>query len=89
MSSALAASLVLIAAFIAAVVLVLGMASVRSRAKIAERLAGRETAEMTALRDENEALRARLGRQEDRIAVLERIATDPAERTAREIEHLR
>ena len=38
---------------------------------------------------ENEALRRNVQRLEERMAVLERIATDPAERTAREIESLR
>jgi hypothetical protein len=38
---------------------------------------------------ENETLRRTVGRLEERMAVLERIATDPAERTAREIESLR
>jgi cell division protein FtsB len=38
---------------------------------------------------ENEALRRTVDRLEERMAVLERIATDPAERTAREIERLR
>ena len=38
---------------------------------------------------ENESLRRTVGRLEERMAVLERIATDPAERTAREIESLR
>jgi len=38
---------------------------------------------------ENEVLRSTVGRLEERMAVLERIATDPAERTAREIESLR
>jgi cell division protein FtsB len=38
---------------------------------------------------ENEGLRGTVGKLEERIAVLERIATDPAERTAREIEQLR
>ncbi len=33
--------------------------------------------------------RPTIGRLEERLAVLERIATDPAERTAREIEELR
>jgi hypothetical protein len=38
---------------------------------------------------ENEQLNHMVDRLEARIAVLERIATDPAERTAREIEQLR
>ena len=45
-----------------------------------------EKAELTR---ENEALRLTVSRLEERLAVLERIATDPAERTAREIEELR
>ena len=50
----------------------------------------RETAgENEKLARENEGLRNMVGRLEERIAVLERIATDPAERTAREIEQLR
>lgn len=38
---------------------------------------------------ENEKLTGRISRLEERIAVLERIATDPATRTAREIDALR
>jgi len=41
------------------------------------------------LSTENERLKGQVGRLEERIAVLERIATDPARRTAREIEALR
>ena len=41
------------------------------------------------LSDENERLHGQVSRLEERIAVLERIATDPAERTAREIDALR
>jgi len=41
------------------------------------------------LSSENERLAGQVSRLEERIAVLERIATDPAERTAREIEALR
>jgi hypothetical protein len=41
------------------------------------------------LSGENAGLKRQLGRLEERLAVLERIATDPAERTAREIESLR
>ena len=38
---------------------------------------------------ENEQLRATVGRLEERLKVLERIATDPAERVSSEIEKLR
>lgn len=41
------------------------------------------------LTQENERLTGQVTRLEERIATLERIATDPAERTAREIERLR
>lgn len=41
------------------------------------------------LTSENERLTGQISRLEERIAVLERIATDPAERTAREIDSLR
>ena len=47
---------------------------------------GRKVALLTS---ENERLHGQVGRLEDRIAVLERIVTDPAERTAREIDALR
>jgi hypothetical protein len=38
---------------------------------------------------ENGQLKARLSAMEERLRVVERIATDPAERTARQIEELR
>ncbi|MHA6720931.1 hypothetical protein ACX40Y_15980 [Sphingomonas sp. RS6] len=41
------------------------------------------------LEAENERLAGQVARLEERIAVLERIATDPAERTARAIDALR
>ena len=41
------------------------------------------------LTSENEQMAGKVSRLEERIAVLERIATDPATRTAREIEELR
>jgi len=45
--------------------------------------------EVELLSTENAGLRGQVGRLEERIAVLERIATDPATRTAHEIEQLR
>lgn len=45
--------------------------------------------QIASLTEENEGLKGQIGRLEERLAVLERIATDPAERTAREIENLR
>lgn len=43
----------------------------------------------TLLADENERQSGMILRLEERIAVMERIATDPAERVHREIERLR
>ena len=42
-----------------------------------------------ALATENERLRETVAKLEERLKVLERIATDPAERVSREIEELR
>lgn len=54
---------------------------------------GKDTPEATRkvalLAGENERLTGMVSRLEERIAVLERIATDPATRTAHEIEALR
>ena len=62
----------------------------RHRAQAGQRPAGREEVEENVrLTRENEELRHVIGRLEERLQVLERIATDPAERTAREIEQLR
>lgn len=44
---------------------------------------------LSTVDEETERLRAMVTKLHDRIAVLETIATDPAERTAREIESLR
>ncbi|HEY1604226.1 MAG TPA: hypothetical protein VGF77_01355 [Allosphingosinicella sp.] len=50
---------------------------------------GRGKKRMDAICAENRDLKTQVSRLEDRLKVLERIATDPAERTAREIEGLR
>ena len=44
---------------------------------------------LKSIDEENERLRNLVTRLQDRVATLETIATDPAERTAREIEALR
>ena len=83
--------LVLMMAMIGAVALILGTTWIRSRTRNAElkqRLA--EGAGRTASLDaENAMLRAQLEQQSERLQVLERIVTDPADRTAREIAALR
>lgn len=48
-----------------------------------------EDRKLALLAGENEKLRGQLLRLEERISVLERIATDPADRTARDIDALR
>jgi len=57
--------------------------------QIIRREGSADAQQLMLLTDENAALRANMQRLEERVAVLERIATDPAERTAREIENLR
>ena len=47
----------------------------------------RRAAELMAR--ENDQLKGQIGRLEERIATLERIATDPSERISREIDNLR
>lgn len=59
----------------------------RSAAQIVNGAAGAQ--ENARLTQENQQLRRTVEKLEERTAVLERIATDPAERTAREIEALR
>jgi hypothetical protein len=66
----------------------------RHRLRLAELRAERSekfesVREVELLSQENAGLRGKVGRLEERLSVLERIATDPAERTAREIESLR
>jgi len=48
-----------------------------------------EAKHIRLLASENEKLVGQVSRLEERIAVLERIVTDPAQRTAREIDALR
>jgi len=47
------------------------------------------TRKIELLSSENQRLTGQIGRLEERLRVLERIATDPATRTAREIDALR
>jgi hypothetical protein len=58
-----------------------------SHAQAANSLSGQREIEL--LSSENSGLKGQVSRLEERIAVLERIATDPAMRTANEIDQLR
>ena len=78
--------LIPIVAIIASAWVVVAVLRFAQEKRSAEALASPEKAELAR---ENEALRETVARLEQRIAVLERIATDPAERTARDIESLR
>ena len=85
MNGNLAIFLIMTVSIVAAMIVVL--AGMRSRN--ARHRATTHAPEIGLLTSENGALRGQVARLEERLAVLERIATDPAERTAREIELLR
>ena len=62
----------------------------RRKARIAVMAANKDAERSIALLDSENARRTgQIDRLQERIQVLERITTDPAERTAREIEALR
>ncbi|BCA61809.1 hypothetical protein HMP09_1043 [Sphingomonas sp. HMP9] len=62
----------------------------RRKARIAVKAANKDAERSIALLDSENARRTgQIDRLQERIQVLERITTDPAERTAREIEALR
>jgi hypothetical protein len=84
--------IIIMTAIVATAVLILSW--MRGRHRLAELRAGaaerpQAAREIELLSSENAGLKGKIGRLEERLAVLERIATDPAERTAREIESLR
>ena len=86
------AELIPVVAIIASACVIIALLHFRhERAKLNMRGAGAADGsnENARLLHENQVLISTVERLEDRIAVLERIATDPAERTAREIESLR
>ena len=78
--------LIMALAINAAVVLILVTNWMRGREKRQLAAGAAEVSELTA---ENARLRNEMSGMQSRLAVLETIATDPAERTAREIETLR
>jgi uncharacterized protein YlxW (UPF0749 family) len=59
---------------------------IQARAKSSDHRMSRKA---RLLEQENSNLKEQVGKLEERLAVLERIATDPAELTARKIEQLR
>ena len=86
MDGNLAIFLIMTIAITAAVILKLATTWIgaKHRARI-----GAADSAVTLIEDQNALLRGQVARLEERLHVLERIAVDPAERTAREIELLR
>ena len=78
--------LIMALAINAAVVLILVTHWIRVREKRRLATGAIEIVQLTA---ENDRLQDEVGAMKSRLAVLETIATDPAERTSREIESLR
>ncbi|HEY0012231.1 MAG TPA: hypothetical protein VGB79_05190 [Allosphingosinicella sp.] len=86
MDDNLAIFLVITVAIVMATIMTLASTWIRGRQRLAA--AGADET-IAALGDENARLVREVNRLGERLVVLERIATDPAERTAREIELLR
>jgi hypothetical protein len=88
MNEVVAIFLVIMTGMVLVAALIFGWMRTRGQVKVA---AGSLEAarQVELLSNENAGLKGQVGRLEERIAVLERIATDPAQRTAREIEGLR
>ena len=88
MNDTVAMFLVIMTAMVLVAALIFSWIRTRSQVKVSAGglEAGRQ---VELLSNENAGLKGQVGRLEERIAVLERIATDPAERTAREIDQLR
>jgi hypothetical protein len=90
MDDNLAIFLILSMAICGAVVLIATTTWIRSRHRMLAADNGKAAADRIGeLNRENADLRGQVERLADRLVVLERIATDPAERTARQIESLR
>jgi hypothetical protein len=88
MNETVAMFLVIMTAMVLAATLIFSWIRTRGQVKVSAGSleAGRQ---VELLSNETAGLKGQVGRLEERIAVLERIATDPAERTAREIDQLR
>jgi hypothetical protein len=88
MSAGVAAFIIVMTGMVLTASLLFAWMRNRAQAKIAGGgLEARRQVEL--LSSENAGLKGQVGRLEERIAVLERIATDPAQRTAAAIEDLR
>jgi hypothetical protein len=88
MNEVVAIFLVIMTAMVLVAALLFAWIRTRSQMKVATGSL-EATRQVELLSNENAGLKGQVGRLEERIAVLERIATDPADRTAREIDQLR
>jgi hypothetical protein len=88
MSAGVAAFIIVMTAMVLFSALLFAWMRTCAQAKVAD--GGLEAQrQVELLSSENAGLKGQVGRLEERIAVLERIATDPAQRTAAAIEDLR
>lgn len=88
MSAGVAAFIIVMTGMVLLSALLFGWMRTRAQAKLVG--GGLEAQrQVELLTNENAGLKGQVGRLEERIAVLERIATDPAQRTAAAIEDLR
>ena len=88
MNETVAIFVVLMTGMVLSAALLFGWIRTRGQVKVAA--GGLEASrQVELLSNENSGLKGQVGRLEERIAVLERIATDPAERTAQAIDQLR
>ena len=81
-------AIILLTAMVMSTVLLFVWMRTRAQAKTAAPTL-EATRQVELLSSENAGLKNQIDRLEERLAVLERIATDPSERTARAIEQLR
>jgi hypothetical protein len=88
MNEVVAIFLVLMTGMVLTAALLFGWIRTRAHARVAGGSL-EASRQVELLSNENAGLKGQMGRLEERIAVLERIATDPAERTAQAIEQLR
>jgi cell division protein FtsB len=88
MNDVVAMFVTIMTAMVLAAALIFGWMRTRAQTRVVAH--GLEsTRQLELLSNENAGLKGQVSRLEERIAVLERIATDPADRTAREIDQLR
>jgi hypothetical protein len=89
MGNAVAAFIIIMGAISSTGWWVTRLARIKHATALASGQDGEAARQVELLSSENAILKSQLVRLEERLGVLERIATDPAERTARDIDALR